>query len=46
VKQLHVADIVDVDPLLQHDDEPPSVQLDGENGGREGELADGGLALL
>lgn len=45
VEELHVADIVEVDPLLQHNDEPPSVELDGKDGGGESELADGGLPL-
>jgi hypothetical protein len=40
-KQFHVANVVHVDLVLEHDDEPFPVEPDGENGGREGELADG-----
>lgn len=45
VQQLHIADVVDVDPLLKDNDESPPVELDGEDGRRELELADGRLSL-
>jgi hypothetical protein len=45
VQQLHVRNVVDVDFLLEHDDEPPPVELDGEDRRREEQLADGRLPL-
>ncbi len=39
VEKLHVADIIEIDLLLQHHGETLSVQAHGKNGGREGELA-------
>lgn len=46
VQELHVGDVVHVDTLLQDDDQSPSIELDGEDGGGERQLANGGLALL
>lgn len=46
VQELHIGDIVDVDALLEDNDQPPSVELDGEDGGWECQLADGRLALF
>jgi hypothetical protein len=45
VEQLHRADVVDVDLLLEDDDHPLAVELDGEDARRKQELADGRLAL-
>ena len=45
VKQLHVTDVVHVDALFEDNDEPPAVELDREDRGRERELADDRLSL-
>ena len=45
VEQFHVGNVVNVDPLFEDDDQSPPVQLDGEDGRRERQLADGRLAL-
>jgi len=45
VEELHIADVVDVDALLEDDDESSAVELDGEDRGRERQLADGRLTL-
>ena len=45
VEQLHVADVVHVDALLEDDDEPPAIELDREDRGRKRELADDRLSL-
>lgn len=46
VEQFHVADVVDVDLVLQHNDESLSVELDREDGRWECQLANGGLTLF
>lgn len=46
MKQLHVADVVDIDLVLQHNNKSLSVELDREDGRRECQLANGGLALI
>ena len=46
VKEAHVADIVEVDLLFKDDDEALSVETDGEDGGRKGKFANGGLPLV
>lgn len=43
--QPHIRDVVDVDLVLQHDDQGLPVELYGENGRREEELADHTLPL-
>ena len=45
VDEAHVADVVEVDLLLEDDGESFAVQSDGEDGGGEGEFADDGGAL-
>lgn len=45
MQQLHVADVIDIDLFFKHDDQSAAVKLDREDRGREGKLADGGLAL-
>lgn len=45
VQELHSADVIDVDLLFQHDDKSLPVQLDSEDGSREGEFAYRRLAL-
>ena len=45
VEEAHVADVVEVDLLFEDDDETLAVKSYGEDGGGEGELADGGLSL-
>ena len=45
VQELHVRDIVDVDLDLEDDDERLAVELDGEDGGGEEELANHRLPL-
>lgn len=39
VKELHVADVVEVDLVFQNDDQPLSVQANGEDGGGESKFA-------
>jgi hypothetical protein len=46
VKELHVADVVDVYLILKHHDESFPIEFDREDGCRESELADGRLTLL
>lgn len=46
MEELHVADVVDIDLLLQNYYEALPVKLNGEDGRGKGELADGGLSLL
>ena len=46
VEEAHVADVVDVDFLLEDDNESLAVEADGEDGGGEGEFADDGASLL
>ena len=43
--ELHVADIIEVYKVLQHHDEPLSIQAYSEDGRRKGKLADRGIAL-
>ena len=45
VLEAHVGDVVYVYLVLEDDDEGLAVELDGEDGGGEEELADHGLAL-
>lgn len=40
VEQLHIRDIVDVDPFLKNDDQPTAIQLHGEDGRLKTEFAD------
>ncbi len=46
VQELHIRDVVDVDLDLEDDNERLAVELDGENGGGEEELANHGLPLF
>jgi hypothetical protein len=39
VEKLHVGDVIDIDLFLQDNGQAFPVQLDGEDGRREGELA-------
>lgn len=43
--ELHVANIIKVNEILEHHDEPLSVQAYSEDRRREGQLTDGGVAL-
>ena len=45
MEELHVGDVVDVYLDLEDDDEGLAVELDGEDGGGEEELAYHGLSL-
>ena len=45
MEELHVGDVVDVDFNLEDNNECLAVELDGEDRGREEELADHGLPL-
>lgn len=45
VQELHVADIVDVNLILEHHDQALAVEFDREDGRGKSELTDGGLAL-
>lgn len=46
MKELHVADVVEVNLVLEDNGQSLPVQPDGEDGGRKGELADGRLSLF
>lgn len=45
VKQLHIANVVDVNLLFQDDDQPPPVQLDTQDRRGECQFADRGLSF-
>ena len=38
MEKLHIGNIVNVNMLFQHDDQPLPVELDGENGRDKGEF--------
>jgi hypothetical protein len=46
VEQFHVANIIDVDLVFQHDNETLPVEFHWENRCRESQLADGRLTLI
>lgn len=46
MKQLHIADVVEVYLVLEDNRQSLPVEPDGEDGGRKGELADGRLSLF
>ena len=46
VDEFHVGDVVEVDLVFEDHDEAFAVEADGEDGGGEGELADGGASLV
>lgn len=46
VEKTHVGNVVEVDLGFKHDGESFSIKTNGENGGREGELANNGRPLL
>ena len=46
MQQLHIADVVDIDLVLEYHDKSLPVEFDREDSCWKGELADGRLALL
>lgn len=46
MQQLHVADVVNVNLIIQNNDKSPSVELDCKDGRWKEKLTNGGLTLL